>query len=42
MEKYAGNLNATRLVENSKVEAQLYTKYKDYLAMFSILGRKYS
>lgn len=40
MEKYADNLNAKRLVENLKSEAQLYAKYKDYYGYVFYIGKK--
>lgn len=40
MEKYAGNQNAMRLVENLLHEAQLYARYKDYYGYVFYIGKK--
>lgn len=40
MEKYAGNQNAMRLVENLQHEAQLYARYKDYYGYVFYIGKK--
>ncbi|MEW6136189.1 MAG: class I SAM-dependent methyltransferase [Bacteroidota bacterium] len=40
MEKYAGNQNATHLVEYLQHEAQLYARYKDYYGYVFYIGMK--
>ncbi len=40
LEKYAGNKTVEALIANMKVEAELYSKYKQYYGYVFYIGKK--